>query len=217
MTSYPTRAVTHPMDARTFLLGTDSVAELGRRIRAVEEVEVETNAGGALPQAARRLLDDNLAAVAAPFLDRDLGAAALAGWQKHEELRAAARKTAADPDLMLVIPLAGHTITSTWRPRIDITLGDARVGYIGCSVVVALAVTAVSATVEAGRLTHLGAGRCVVTASFTVGSRTLARESAAFDPQLAVSLGDGISLIGAATGDAATSGSYASSGRSSGV
>lgn len=190
--------ITTPVSARVFLYGEDSLGQLREQLADSDVLHGAGVAAGAVGSAARSLLNDQLAPIAASFLDVDLGAVAAAGWQRHGDLVAAARDTRATPGLRMVLDLASHRIEGTWQPRVDVLLGPSPVAHLGFGLTVAFDVTCLSVVVFDGRLVQLGGGRCRGEVSFAIGGKVLGSRSAQFDPAFALPLGAGLALPTAA-------------------
>ena len=182
-----------PVTARAFLLGDEGAAQLRARLAASKGVQDAL--GGRPGRAIARMLDEQVADMAAGFLDVDLGGVALRGWALHERLRKAAFETAAAPGSMCIVDLANHTVSSTWRPRIELVVGGAARAHVAFELTVAFEVSGLAGVVEEGLLVRLGGGTCLVSVRFGVAGQTLAERSARFDPGLAIPLGRGVPLI----------------------
>lgn len=182
------------LDLRAFLFGGDTPAAVQERLRKALEDEGVVDASS-LPAGALRLLQGQLAEMAAGFLDVDLGSAAIAGWRRHEQLKAAALQTRASPELTVIVELATHRMTCTWRPRIEVTVGPAVAAHLTFELKVTFDLVGLTASVSGGRLTGLGGGRGTLTAILAVGGHTLAERAAPFDAHRSVALGRGVPLL----------------------
>lgn len=194
MTTLAEPPVEPALDVRTFLLGDEGPAALRERLR--EAVDRDSADRPEVTRALRRVADEQLAEVAAGFLDIDLGATAVGGWRLHGQLRDAARETAATPGLTTIVELAEHRMTSTWRPRIDIVLGPTTLAHLAFELAVTFDIVGLHASVTAGRLTRLGGGRGQLEAVFSFGGQRLVERRAPFDAHLSVRLGPGVPLLG---------------------
>ena len=190
--------LTQPVTARTFLLGEgqDSMQALAH---AIDEQGPGSFLGAALrglSQAGRSAVGEEAAAALHGLLDLDLGDLVLAGWRKHADLRAAARRTAAVPGSAEVVELATHRVTSTHTPSVDLLVDGARVTTLHFELVMEFLVKALVATVRQGRLMAFRVGSCDVTASLALeGSRLLTRRERLQLPQV-IRLGEGIPMLG---------------------
>lgn len=182
------------LDVRAFLLGDAGPAALRDGLR--EALAQHPPDGLArLGRSARGLLDEQLADAAAGLLDVDLGATAVAGWRRHQQLVQAARETRDAPGLTLLVDLAAHRTTSTWRPRVELVVAGGAAAHVTFELSVTLEVVGLMAAVAGGRLTRLGGGRGTLTARLAVGGQVLAERSAPFDAHRSVRLGDGVPLL----------------------
>jgi hypothetical protein len=144
----------------------------------------------------RRALSDQLSGALESFLDVDLGEAAVAGWKKHEELRASARATLDDPMSTEVVDLTDWEVRCLWQPTIEILLGQARVASLQPDLAVGLKFVGVYAVVANGCLTRLGGGRCSVTARMGLAGETIMERDLPVVPAvLAIPVGGGIPLL----------------------
>jgi hypothetical protein len=199
-TTLDTAAARPVVDVRALLLGDDGPAALHDALRDAVNAETADRTDGAPPRVARvlrRLADDRLAETAAGFLDVDLGAVAVAGWRRHRQLREAARETASDPGLTVLVELAEHRVSSRWRPRVDVIVNGTTLAHLAFELRVTLRMVALHAAVNGGRLTELAGGHGDLRAAFSLGGRTLVERRAPFDVRLAVRLGDGVPLLAA--------------------
>lgn len=182
------------LDVRTFLLGDKGPEALRAELSdALSEME-DKGLAKAVSGPARKVLDEELAEVAAGFLDVDLGATAVAGWRLHRQLIAAAQETQRTPGLTQRVPLARHTMTSTWKPRVEVQLGPASLAHLSLEVRVTFVMVGLSATVHGGRLMRLGGGSGTVSARLSLGGHPLVERTAPFDARVSVPLGAGIPL-----------------------
>jgi hypothetical protein len=196
MTTLTDPPVEPALDVRTFLLGDGGPELLKGRLRDAAELTRASRED--LSDAARRVVDDGLADAAATFLDVDLGATAVAGWRLHEQLRTAAAETLATPGSSQVVELYDHSMTTTWRPHVDLVAGRATLARVSFLLEVVFTVVGLHATVTGGRLVRLGGGSGEVRASFSCGGASIAERTAPFDARLSVPLGSGIALLGPA-------------------
>lgn len=199
----PQRAQTGRLTARRVLFGDEESATVRRRLTADRVLERAGDGLTPLPDAARRLLTDQIGQAAEGFLDVDLAGAAVSGWQRHRPLVDAARQTLAETGASRLVGQVSHHVTSTWQPRVDVVLGSTPLGHVEFELRVDLRLSEARAVVENGHLTHLAGGRCEATVRLTAGARTLAVRTTEVDPRSAFPLGDGVPLV-----DAAGSSSY---------
>src|SRR5262245_53079087 len=72
---------------------------------------------------ARRVVRDRVNVAVASLFDIGLDDVLSKAWSTHAALRAAARATDADPQLEQIVDLAGHRITWSQAPQLDVLLG----------------------------------------------------------------------------------------------
>lgn len=183
------------LDVRTFLLGDDGPAAL--RDRLARALADDDGRVAGLAEPVRRALDEELTEVVQGLLRVDLGATALKGWRLHQDLLAAARTTQDTPGLVQRVPMADHTVTSTWRPRVQALLGGKPVAELAFALEVSLTLVGLSATVTGGRLTRLGGGSGTASAVLSLGGRPVMSRTAPFDACASVPLGAGVPLLSA--------------------
>jgi hypothetical protein len=124
----------------------------------------------------------------------DLTDVLAAGWQKHSALRAAGRRTRDAPGTRETVVLAEHTISHEAHPHVDVLLGEAHLTRVAVTLVVAVDVTGLAASVTGGRLTGLSSGRALVTVSLDLAGAPVARRSRELRLPLELDLGQGLRL-----------------------
>ena len=144
----------------------------------------------------RPALERELAVAVAGLLDVDLGEALLAGWRGHGQLRSAARNTVDRPGTTELVTVVTHQVTSTHAPHVDLVVNGVHVATVEVTVEIVADVDGLLASVRAGRLTALHAGRCRVTVTLRYGGVELASGAVTLDAPATVSLGSGVDLIG---------------------
>jgi hypothetical protein len=92
------------------------------------------------------------------------------------------------------VVLAEHRISHEAHPYVDVLLGDARLTRVSLTVLVTVDVTALAATVTAGRLTGLSSGRALVTGTLALAGSPLARRSREFNLALELGFEEGLRL-----------------------
>lgn len=152
--------------------------------------DLPATVGGAV----RRTVARDVADAAMGFTHLDLTEVLAAGWQKHTLLRAAGRRTLDAPGTRETVVLEEHRISHEAHPYVDVLLGEARVTRVTLTLVVSVDVTALAASVSAGRLTRLTSGRAVFTAALDIAGAPLTRHSKEVQLPLALDLGQGLRL-----------------------
>lgn len=206
--------LTQPVTARTFLLGEgqDSMQALAHALNDQRLGSFLGDALQGLSQAGRAAVSEEAAAAVHGLLDLDLGGLVVAGWRKHADLRAAARRTAAAPGSAEVVELATHRVTSTHTPSVDLLVDGARVTTLHFELGVEFLVKALVGTVRDRRLVAFRVGSCDVTATLALeGSRLLTRREQLQLP-LVIRLGEGIPLLGPVDRGSVPGGNISASG-----
>jgi hypothetical protein len=144
--------------------------------------------------AVRRTVAHDVAEAAVGLMQLDLTDVLAAGWQKHSALRAAGRRTRDAPGTRETVVLAEHTISHEAHPHVDVLLGEAHLTRVAVTLVVAVDVTGLAASVTGGRLTGLSSGRALVTVSLDLAGAPVARRSRELRLPLELDLGQGLRL-----------------------
>ncbi len=95
---------------------------------------------GRLSGPARTALAAEITAAAGGLLEDDLGSVLLSALMGHHGLVAAARETAAEPDVTRLVTLDDHVIRATDEPHVDVLVDHARVYVVRLVLTVALTV-----------------------------------------------------------------------------
>jgi hypothetical protein len=164
------------------LMSPDVYRDLGRALE---------NVPGSLRETAVR----ETAKVATGQLDIDLIGLLAAGWRKHHDMIAAARRTMAAPGSVELIDLVSHRITVTQQPAVAVLVDGSRLATVQLGVSVVFDVSAVVAGIRAGRLAALHSGRCLVTLTLTVQETEVMTRQARLDLPGIIPLGQGIPLL----------------------
>lgn len=127
-------------------------------------------------------------------IDLDLGDLLLAGWKKHDALKAAADQSLAGSGGEQLVDLATHTITSSHAPHVEILVDDVPVARVDIELRVEFLLKAVVASITNGRLTGVRSGLCDATGALTVLGQEIARRQATVDLGLSVQLRNDIPL-----------------------
>jgi hypothetical protein len=186
-----------PVTARAFLFGEGRPAadRLGEQLHEHGVARSALHGVRALSASATRAVDREIGVVTDGLLDMDLGDALVAGWQRYTALTEAARRTWASPGGAEVVALATHTVTSTYRPTVDVYVDELKVNTVEVVLTARFDLTGAAAVVRAGDLVALEAGECQVTVTLDVEGARLAERKAALDPRLVLPLGVPVPLI----------------------
>ena len=186
-----------PHTALALLFGPDqeTPAAVAERLRSAD---IGTDIRGALdslPPLTREAAVNQVTTAAAGLLDINLADVVAAGWQKHADLTAAARRTLATPGSTDLVDLASHRISTTQEPYVTILVDGHRVATVRFGLSLAVEISALLAEVKAGRLVALHSGRCVVTGTLAIQDINVITRQAHIDLPGIVALRGGIRLL----------------------
>jgi hypothetical protein len=186
-----------PHTALALLFGPDqeTPAAVAERLRSAD---IGTDIRGALdslPPVTREAAVDQVTKAAAGLLDINLADVVAAGWQKHADLTAAARRTLAAPGSTDLVDLASHRISTAQEPYVTILVDGHRVATVRFGVSLAFEISALLAEIKAGRLVALHSGRCVVTGTLAIQDVNVITRQAHIDLPGIIALRGGIRLL----------------------
>jgi hypothetical protein len=175
-----------PKDARRALAGQILASEVdGNLARALAK----------LPKVTREAAVSEAAAVAAGLLDTDLIGMLVAGWRKHHDLTAAARRTLAAAGVVELVQLVTHQVTVNQQPSVNVLVDGRQVATVQLGLSVVFDISVLVAGISSGRLIALHSGHCDITATLSIqGADLLTRQTHLELPGL-VSLSPGIRLL----------------------
>lgn len=150
---------------------------------------------GRLSNAGQLAVAGELAARVGDLLMVDLGAVLVDGWCAGAQLRKAAHASIAEPNSSVVVDLARHRLSYTYRPHIDVLVDGHPVGSLDAALSLVFDIASAQATVHAGRLTALRCGQTNLTATLTLATRPIISKTASIDAPLVAPLGDGVPLL----------------------
>jgi hypothetical protein len=162
---------------------------------ALDQQRVASLLGGTLQDLAeggRAAVAGEVASAVEGLLDFDVGGLLLAGWCKHAEVRAAARRTVAAPGSVEVVALATHRVTSTHAPSFDLLVNGVHAATVHLELRLEFLLKGLVVTVREGRLVAVRPGTCEVTATLEAEGRRLATRSGELQGPLVIRLGDGV-------------------------
>jgi hypothetical protein len=148
-----------------------------------------------VPATLREAAVRETATAASGLLEINLLGLLAAGWRKHQDMVAAARRTVAAPGSVELIDLVAHKITATQRPAVAVLVDGSRLATVQLGVSVVFDISAVVAGIRAGRLAALHSGRCLVTVTLTVQETEIMTRQARLDLPGVIPLGQGIRLL----------------------
>jgi len=118
----------------------------------------------ASPDAVRRLVTQKVDS----FLDVDVKDVLTWAWHARQNLIRAAHETSGRPGQARDVSLVALPIEWTYEPTLVVLVSKVQVARIPCNLSVRVDIGAIVATVENGRLTRLGAGKCWVEVGLAV-------------------------------------------------
>lgn len=129
------------------------------------------------------------------LLSIDVVDVVLGGWKRQHDLRAAARRTLADPDESEMVKLATHVIEMSENPSVDVVVDEVLAVTIPLHISVTATVDGLVAQVERGLLTALHSGTVEVKGRLKVRETTIGEASCTLDAEVDFDLGDGVALL----------------------
>jgi hypothetical protein len=171
---------------------TDALAE---SLRQTGTVETLVTGPTGLTAAAGRAVEREVATVADGLLSLNLLDLAVAGWNRYEALKDAARRTRDAPTAEEVVALVTHRIESSHRPTVELFIDGKSVGTIELELDVAFDLAGVVAVVRQARLTAIRSGNCTVTGTLAIEGAVVVQHRCQFDLPGAVRLHDGVALL----------------------
>lgn len=196
-----------PASALTVLFGT---AE-GTAVPLVALPDaVSANLGralGSLPPPAREIAVREVRAAAAGLLDINLVDLLLEGWRQYRDLTSAAQSTLASPGRSAVVRLAEHRVTAEQQPQVSVLVNGHQAATIRFRVSVVLDISALLATIKAGLLVTVHAGRCDISVTLAIDGIDVAATQARLELPSAIECTPGIRLLAAASYAAEAEGS----------
>jgi hypothetical protein len=136
----------------------------------------------------QQVVDREIGTVTDGLLNLDLGDVLLSAWQRYAKLTDAARRTLAVSGSEEIVPLAAHTVRSTYAPYVDLVANGVRIHSFKFELEIVFELTALQAIVRAGTLVALRGGECVVTATLSLDGVHLAKKDRTVDLELMVRL-----------------------------
>ena len=186
-----------PGTALALLFGPDqeSPAAIAQRLRSADVGADIRGALDSLPPLTRAAAVDQVTTAAAGLLDINLADLVAAGWQKHADLTAAARRTLAALGSTDLVDLASHRVSAAQEPYVTILVDGHRVATVRFGLSLAFEISALLAEIRAGRLVALRSGRCAVIGALAIQGINVVTRQAHIDLPGIVSLRGGIRLL----------------------
>ncbi|MFI7061815.1 hypothetical protein ACIBL3_12585 [Kribbella sp. NPDC050124] len=179
-----------PMSADALLFGsaTGAVKALSDAINERGTTRTAMLSVRRMSSPAIAVVDREIGSITGGLLNLDLGDVLLSAWRKYAKLTDAARRTLAISGSEEIVPLAQHTVRSTYSPHVDLIANGLLIHSFKFELEIVFELTALQAVVRAGTLTALAGGKCVVTATLSLDGAQLARKSRPVDLELMVRL-----------------------------
>ncbi len=185
-----------PASALTVLFGT---AE-GTAVPLVALPDaVSANLGralGSLPPPAGEIAVREVRAAAAGLLDINLVDLLLEGWRQYRDLTSAAQSTLASPGRSEVVRLAEHRVTAEQQPQ-GVLVNGHQAATIRFRVSVVLDISALLATIKAGLLVAVDAGRCDISVTLAIDDVEVVTKQSRLELPGAIECTPGIRLLSA--------------------
>lgn len=169
---------------------------------AIAQHLLSANIGGdirsaldSLPQMTREAAIGQVTTAAAGLLDVNLADVVVAGWRKHQDLTAAARRTLAAPGSTELVDLASHRVTAAQDPYVNMLVDGHRVATIRFGLSLSFNISALLAEIQAGRLVALHSGRSEITGALAIQGINVVTRQAHLDLPGIISLREGIRLL----------------------
>jgi len=148
-----------------------------------------------IPATLREAVARETSGAAKGLLNVDLIGFLGAGWQKHREVIAAARRTVAAPGSIELVDLATHQITATQRPAVNLLVDNHQTATVELGLSVVFTISALVAGIRGGRLVSVHSGRCDATATLAIQNTKVISRQVAFKLPGIIPLGRGIALL----------------------
>jgi hypothetical protein len=185
--------------ARAFLLddaeGADTAEVLARSLSEHDVARSALRGVRRLSGSALRIVDCEIATVAAGLLDIDLGDALVSAWRKYSAMTEAAERTLAVPGSEEVVVLTSHRVACTYQPQVELLVDGKKITTFEFDMTVVLDLDGVVAVVRLGELVALRCGDCTITATLKLKEATLAQKQGHRDLGLVVPLESPLPLL----------------------
>ena len=153
---------------------------------------------GSLPPPAREIAVREVRAAAAGLLNINLVDLLLEGWRQYRDLTSAAQSTLASPGRSVAVRLAEHRVITEQQPQVSVLVNGQQVSTIRFRVSVVLDISALLATIKAGLLVTVHAGRCDISVTLAIDGVDVAAKQARLELPAAIECTPGIRLLAAA-------------------
>jgi hypothetical protein len=160
-----------------------------------------------LPPPARAIAVQEVRAAVAGLLNINLVDLLLEGWRQYRDLTSAAQRTLASPGSSEVVRLATHRVTAEQQPQVSVLVNGHQAATIRFRVSMVLDISALLATIKAGLLVTVHAGRCDISVTLAIDGIDVAAKQARLELPGAIECTPGIRLLAAASYAAEAEGS----------
>jgi hypothetical protein len=135
---------------------------------------------GAVPAAAAKVVPiDQLVEVVWDLLDMPLGDIVRSAWDRHELVQKAKANTLGKTGVLERVSIAGHTLKSQHRPKVEIDVAGASIPALEFDLAVALRLDAAVINVANGAITSIAPASGSAEASLATKGRTLCQRKLA--------------------------------------
>lgn len=166
-TTAPATTGAPPTVSELLLPGGTPPPELSRTAGAAAKSGGVAEALARLTPVGLDILGARIGRLVGEMLNVDLGDVVGSALTQNRAIADALRSTAEKPDTEAVVPLADHTLKSTYNPAVDIVVDGATVTSIPFDVELATQVEGALLVIKGGRIASVRAGRAVLTASLS--------------------------------------------------
>lgn len=133
-----------------------------------------------LGELVRKALVEEIEATLRGLLSETLADLVVGGWRVHGAIRAAVRKSRAEPGVDQVVPLQNHTVKADRRHELVIEVDGVKVMTLAACLTVELQVYNAVAVVRDGHLVSVRSGEAHATGDLTVEGVQIARRTLTF-------------------------------------
>lgn len=152
-------------------------------------------AAAVLSPVGRELAAQEVARAVSGLLAIDYVDVLLGGWKRQRDLKAAARRTLANPDDHELVRLGAHCIEMHERPTVEVMVDGVSTTTLPIDIAMTALIDALVARVESGLLTEIESGTVTFNATVKVRQVTIGQCSCVLDAAIDIPLRAGIPLL----------------------
>ncbi len=187
-------ALTETVTVRDLLYGGTSVDPTRALTDSLHQSGTVNNLVARFPGAAP-LVESEMARQTNDQLSLALLDLAVDGWQKFDELVAAARRTRDNAAARETVKLVSHKVESSHPWTVQVFVNGKSAGTVEVELTVCFDMDLVVLVVQEGRITAVESGRCTITGALEIARTEVVKRQARFDLCLRISLGHGLILV----------------------